>query len=222
MSDNLPCISFKLFYYLAEPFSLEVQVLESYSKWVFFEHDTAAIQSLYWILKVLPNQLRKYLIARLARDHIPNDIIKIPLKSLIDRLNGIAVPERLDLPSSEFEIASFYLSNYFEPTAHVRAMTLERLIDTLKFELSDLLTRNYFFINKTQIQTRLDNFIDFCKQSAHSLFIFLRFFRDLKYYSSKRYIDSYFELEQQQLEILRNQFRHEFKTFTKHKISICE
>jgi hypothetical protein len=222
MSDNLPDISFKLTYFEARPFSLEVRNFENYSKWVFYESDLETIRSLYWILRVFPRQLRKYLIARLARNYEGSSHIKKPLKNLIHRLNDLVVSETPVLPSGESEDAIFYLSSSVLPTVHARLMTLEYLIDTLRYELSDLLTRSYFFIDKIQIQNRLNSFTNFCKYAAWALFIYLRFFNDLILYSNKRFIDSYSELEQQQLGFIKEQFIREFKIFDLCDIPICE
>jgi hypothetical protein len=222
MSDNLPNISFKLTYFEAKPFSLEVRNFENYSKWVFYESDLATIRSLYWILRVFPRQLRKYLIARLARNYEGSSHIKKPLKTLIQKLDDLVVSENPILPSGESEDAIFYLSSSVLPTVNAQLMTLEYLIDTLKYELSDLLTRNYFFIDKTRIQNRLNRFTNFCKYAAWALFIYLRFFNDLILYSNKRFIDSYSELEQQQLGFIREQFIREFKIFDLCDIPICE
>lgn len=216
MSDNLPDLKITLEYcsfpLKLEPFKLTIIEKGEIVQQEFYYNESDSIEQFYCILRLIPEKLRQFLSFKLSTGSSRPSTKDISLLSLISRLESIPLPLKPEPLSTQIYPYDFYVNEKFESEQGVTVL-LKDNVHMVKHKLMDFVSRQYYFVCHRDIHEYCKSAIQHFGKLAKNCYIYLRFFRDLKRYHEVRIDSSWNDLEKEQLESIKTEFRDKFEIF---------
>ena len=164
-----------------------ILVSHQYGKyyWRFFKSDLPFVRSVYWILKTLPNQIRKFFASQLpcqcGHECLRNGT-NVPLKNLISRLQSISIPKTsLDSRLPVSLTNDYFIGSLpFHPQSDLILYDFKALVDELTKAISFFSRPHITSANVTdvgdlpseviKIKILFEDFLDKCKRISTVFF----------------------------------------------------